>query len=260
MVYTLICWFAVLTVAFSALMLLFGWQEGYPACKKLTGGVLVWWSVWSKVQTCIWPSWCHCHSPSLASVKSRLVLPFWYRLTRVVPNKGLLNRFVHAILIQLGNQNIDWSTVIWLLDVIHSHLCRICDWIWKVITTDILNTFSMKYASKIRNKILFFWQRLVFCRALFAVIYNALGLLFLDEIYLQQWLGRNALLLMSYTLVPAYCGQVEFTECSSLCMWRLLILTMRQSSHSCWQVCLMSIKTLCRCWLMVSISLVIISR
>ena len=28
---------------------------------------------------------------SLASVKSRLVLPFWYRLTWVVPDKGLLN-------------------------------------------------------------------------------------------------------------------------------------------------------------------------
>jgi len=26
-----------------------------------------------------------------ASVKSRLVLPFWYQLTRVVPVKGLLN-------------------------------------------------------------------------------------------------------------------------------------------------------------------------
>jgi len=38
--------------------------------------------------------WCHCHSLSLASVKSRLVLPFWYRLTRVVPEKGTLNRCV----------------------------------------------------------------------------------------------------------------------------------------------------------------------
>ena len=28
---------------------------------------------------------------SLASVKFRLVLPFWYRLTRVVPEKGPLN-------------------------------------------------------------------------------------------------------------------------------------------------------------------------
>ena len=36
-------------------------------------------------------SWCHCHSLSLAPVKSRLVLPFWYRLTRVVPEKGPLN-------------------------------------------------------------------------------------------------------------------------------------------------------------------------
>jgi len=27
-------------VAFSALMLLVGWQEEHPACKKLSGGVL----------------------------------------------------------------------------------------------------------------------------------------------------------------------------------------------------------------------------
>ena len=58
---------------------------------KLSCGVLAWLSVWSEVQTCIWPSWCHCHSLSLASAKPRLVLPFWYRLTRVVPDKGLLN-------------------------------------------------------------------------------------------------------------------------------------------------------------------------
>ena len=75
----------------SALTLLFGWQEGHPACKKLSGGVLAWLSVWSEMQTCMWPSWCHCHSLSLASVESTLVLPFWYRLTRVVPEKGPLN-------------------------------------------------------------------------------------------------------------------------------------------------------------------------
>jgi len=46
--------------------------------------VLAWLSVWSEVQTCIWPSWCHCHSLSLALVKSRLVLPFWYRLTHFI--------------------------------------------------------------------------------------------------------------------------------------------------------------------------------
>jgi len=32
-----------------------------------------------------------CHSLSLASVKLSLVLPFWYRPTRVVPEKGPLN-------------------------------------------------------------------------------------------------------------------------------------------------------------------------
>jgi len=42
--------------AFSALMLLVGRQEGHPACKKLSGGVLAWLSVWSEMQTCIWPS------------------------------------------------------------------------------------------------------------------------------------------------------------------------------------------------------------
>ena len=77
--------------AFSTLKLLVGWQKGHPACKKLSGGVLAWLSVCSKVQTCIWPSWCHCHSLSPASVKSRLVLPFRYQLTWVVPDKGPLN-------------------------------------------------------------------------------------------------------------------------------------------------------------------------
>jgi len=40
----------------NALMLLVGSQEGHPARKKLSGGVLAWLSVWSEVQTCIWPS------------------------------------------------------------------------------------------------------------------------------------------------------------------------------------------------------------
>jgi len=33
--------------AFSALTLLVGRQEGHPACKKLSDGVLAWLSVWS---------------------------------------------------------------------------------------------------------------------------------------------------------------------------------------------------------------------
>ena len=42
--------------AFSASTLFVGRQEGHPACKKLSGGVLAWLSVWSEMQTCIWPS------------------------------------------------------------------------------------------------------------------------------------------------------------------------------------------------------------
>jgi len=43
-------------IAFSALTLLVERQEGHPACKKLSGGVLAWLSVWSELQTCISPS------------------------------------------------------------------------------------------------------------------------------------------------------------------------------------------------------------
>ena len=79
-------------MAFSALTLLVGQPEGHPACKKLkSGGVLAWLSVSSEMQTCMWPSWCRCHSLSLASVKSTLVLPFWNWLTWVVPEKWPLN-------------------------------------------------------------------------------------------------------------------------------------------------------------------------
>jgi len=39
--------FITFDVTFSAFTLLIGWQEGHPACKKLSGEVLVWLSVWS---------------------------------------------------------------------------------------------------------------------------------------------------------------------------------------------------------------------
>ena len=50
---TLFHHYVLYVAAFSALTLLVGRQEGHPACKKLSGGVLAWLSVWSKVQTCI---------------------------------------------------------------------------------------------------------------------------------------------------------------------------------------------------------------
>jgi len=50
------CQYLTKLLTFSALTLLVGRQEGHPACKILSGGVLAWLSVWSEVQTCIRPS------------------------------------------------------------------------------------------------------------------------------------------------------------------------------------------------------------
>jgi len=52
----ILLFFINILLAFSALTLLVGRQEGHLACKKLNGAVLAWLSVWSEVQTCTWPS------------------------------------------------------------------------------------------------------------------------------------------------------------------------------------------------------------
>jgi len=52
----------------------------------------------------------HCHSLSLASVKSRLILPFWYRLTRVVLEKRPLNWCV-CVCAETGNTDFVTLTV-----------------------------------------------------------------------------------------------------------------------------------------------------
>jgi len=70
------------------LTLLVGRQEEHPVCKKLSGGVLAWLSG-ARCRLAYSPA--DCHSLSLASVKSRLILNFWYRLTQVVLDKGPLN-------------------------------------------------------------------------------------------------------------------------------------------------------------------------
>jgi len=74
-------------------MLLVGRQEGHPACKKLSGEVLAWLSVWSEMQMiCIWSSFCRCHPVISCSSKIHNGLPFWYRLTEVVLEKRPLNK------------------------------------------------------------------------------------------------------------------------------------------------------------------------
>ena len=57
-----------------------GGRKGIRPVKNLSGGALAWLSVWSEVQTCTWPSWCHCHS---------LFLNRDNRLTQLLPSDHL---------------------------------------------------------------------------------------------------------------------------------------------------------------------------
>ena len=53
--------------------------------------MLAWLSVWSEVQTCIWPNWCQCHSLCLTSEKSRLIFIILVLAHPGSPKKGPLN-------------------------------------------------------------------------------------------------------------------------------------------------------------------------
>jgi len=130
-----------LYVAFSASTLLVGQQEGHPAFKKLSAGVLAWLSVWSEVQTCIWPSWRHCHSLSLASVKSRLVLSFWYCLTQAIRDKGSL----------IGCEAFVWCWIChWSGDSISYVICRFgVHWLTYILSDDAVCFAIIAYWGKV---------------------------------------------------------------------------------------------------------------
>ena len=67
-------------------------KEGHPACKKRVVGCWRGCLSGARCRLAYGPADATAtHSLSLASVKSRLVLPFWYRPTRVVLEKGPLN-------------------------------------------------------------------------------------------------------------------------------------------------------------------------
>ena len=77
--------------AFSALMLLVGQQEGHSAFKKLSGGCWYGYLSGAKCRLTYGPADATATHCLFASVKSRLVLPLWYWLTRVVLEKLPLN-------------------------------------------------------------------------------------------------------------------------------------------------------------------------
>ena len=74
-------------ISSSALTWLIGQQEEHPAHKNLSDEVLEWLSVcrFQLNAKCLQPMPCHSQfPPTLASLKSRMVLPFLYWLTQVV--------------------------------------------------------------------------------------------------------------------------------------------------------------------------------
>jgi len=79
--FALLCFLSVCLQCIEAV----GWAAGRASgLQKQSGGVLAWLSVWSEVQTCIWPT-------VSCSSKIQIGLPFRYRLTRIVAEKGPLN-------------------------------------------------------------------------------------------------------------------------------------------------------------------------
>jgi len=70
------------------------------------------------VQTCIWPSWCHCHSLSLASVKSRLVFTFLVLAHLGSPGK----RAVKRVCVRMCWRGKQWWFSMFVCDV--AFACR----------------------------------------------------------------------------------------------------------------------------------------
>ena len=61
------CAFSACAVSALPLVLWHCWLGGKKGIRPVKNFVLAWLSVWSEMQTCIWPSWCHCHSLSCFS-------------------------------------------------------------------------------------------------------------------------------------------------------------------------------------------------
>jgi len=108
------------------LMLLVGWQEGHPACKK--NWVVGCWHGYLSGARCRLAygpadaSSTHC----LASVKSRLFLLLWYRLTQVVLEKGPSNVCVCAYYSNIQKCILIWYTVFPHLKVFYSCYHAVC--------------------------------------------------------------------------------------------------------------------------------------
>jgi len=90
----------VYVYAFSALTLLVGQQEGHPACKNRVVGCWRGYLSGARCRLAYSPADATATHCLLLSVKSRLVLPFWYRLTWVVQDRAVKRVCVCAYVLQ----------------------------------------------------------------------------------------------------------------------------------------------------------------
>jgi len=84
-------------LAFSALTLLVGRQEGHLACKNWM--VRYWRGYLSRARCKWWSSWCHCHPITYCFSKIQNGLPFWCRLTQIVLEKRPLNGCISSVVL-----------------------------------------------------------------------------------------------------------------------------------------------------------------
>ena len=94
-----------------------GWVAGRAS--GVSGEVLAWLSVWSEVYTCIPPSWCHCHSLSLASVKSRLVFAFLVPAHPGSPGKRSVKRVCVCVCVCVGLNSVLLRASHWMLTCVY---------------------------------------------------------------------------------------------------------------------------------------------
>ena len=119
------------------------WLEEHVACKIEWWGVGVVICLEQGADCFIWSSWCHCHPKtpsSLASFKSKLVLPFCYRLTHLVPEKRLLNGC--SVVLLIFAVLLDWSLLLALVCSFSLHNCLklqcYMNWLLTYLLLDVL--------------------------------------------------------------------------------------------------------------------------
>ena len=128
-----------LSYAFSALTLLVGRQEGHPACKKTE-----WWG--AGVVICL-ELGADVHTAQLMPLpltvscftKIQIDFAFWYRLTRVVPEKGPLNVCVCVCVIYYVPINAIRDNTAITVIIKSSSMSTLCFllWTWNVSPVSI---------------------------------------------------------------------------------------------------------------------------